>query len=97
LEELAPGSILAVNAGGYDILLARIGSGDYYALDNLCSHADAWLDMGFLVPATCEVQCPLHEGRFDLRTGKPTALPCIDPIPSYPVTVRDAIYVEVPD
>jgi nitrite reductase/ring-hydroxylating ferredoxin subunit len=98
LDELPPDSMLGAEAGGRDVLVARVGPEGYYAVDNLCSHADAWLDMGMLQAPSCEIECPLHGGRFDLQSGKPTHLPCTDPIGSYPVAVvGDDVYVEVPD
>jgi len=97
LDEVQPDDMLAVTAGDREILIARVGTDEYYAVDNMCSHADAWMDTGTLWPSTCEVECPLHDGRFDLRTGKPTQAPCVEPIQSFAVAVRDAVYVEVPD
>jgi nitrite reductase/ring-hydroxylating ferredoxin subunit len=81
--------------GGTEVLLARVGA-QVFAVENLCSHAEGWLDMGVLHPASCEVQCPLHDGRFDLTSGAPTREPCTKPIRTYPVDVRDdAIYVGI--
>ena len=35
-----------------------------------------------------EIECPLHAGRFDIKTGKATAPPCVDDIKTYPVRVE---------
>jgi nitrite reductase/ring-hydroxylating ferredoxin subunit len=86
-SDLADGQMMAVDAEGEEILLARIGD-NYYAINNICSHAAAWLDQGDLLPSTCEVQCPLHEGRFDLRTGEPTNEPADTPVEAYTVKVE---------
>lgn len=85
-RDLAEGGMVAVLVGDTEILLARV-QGQYYAVSNVCSHADAWLDQGELRPATWEVQCPLHQGRFDLRTGHPTAGPAYQPVQVYAVRV----------
>jgi nitrite reductase/ring-hydroxylating ferredoxin subunit len=74
-------------AGKPMVLLARV-QGQYYAINNVCSHADACLHQGDLRPATWEVRCPLHQGGFDLRTGYPTAWPCSQPVPVYAVRVE---------
>ena len=42
---------------------------------------------GDLRSATWEVQCPLHQGRFDLRTGQATAWPASQPAEVYTVRV----------
>lgn len=47
--------------------------GQYYALDNLCPHAEARLSQGFIEEG--QVECPLHEARFDLRNGRCTHMP----------------------
>jgi nitrite reductase/ring-hydroxylating ferredoxin subunit len=95
-SDLAEGSMVAVTVGDVEILLARV-QGQYYALSNVCSHADAWLDQGDLRHATWEVQCPLHEGRFDLRTGRPTAGPPNQPVQVYAVRVEgEDILVDLP-
>ena len=86
-HDLADGAMVAVMVGDTEVLLARV-QGQYYAIGNVCSHADAWLDQGDLRPATWEVQCPLHQGRFDLRTGHPTAGPPDRPLPVYAVRVE---------
>ena len=36
-----------------------------------------------------EIECPFHGGRFGLKTGEPTAFPCVVPIKNYPVTIDD--------
>ena len=43
--------------------------------------ASGWFDKG-------EIECPLHAGRFDARTGKATAPPCVDDLKTYPVRVE---------
>jgi nitrite reductase/ring-hydroxylating ferredoxin subunit len=75
--DLGDGEMMSVIAGRIEILLARIGD-EYFALDDFCTHADALLDQGTLHADTCEVECPLHEGMFDLRTGQPTSEPVED-------------------
>lgn len=86
-HELIEGSMLAVLAEDTEILLAQV-QGQYYAINNVCSHADAWLHQGELRPATWEVQCPLHQGCFDLRTGHATAWPSSQPVEVYIVRVE---------
>ncbi len=94
-DELAPGEMTSVDAGGRELLLARVED-EYFALDNLCTHAEGWLDMGFLLPESCEVNCPLHEGRFDLRTGAATHEPAVEPVEAFKVEqAADGIYIIV--
>jgi naphthalene 1,2-dioxygenase ferredoxin component len=84
--ELADGEMLLVSAAGNDLLLVRVG-GEFGAVDSVCTHAPGYLDQGALVG--CEVECPLHAGRFDLRTGQATQEPATDPLTTYEVRVED--------
>ncbi|WP_116040746.1 bifunctional 3-phenylpropionate/cinnamic acid dioxygenase ferredoxin subunit [Amycolatopsis palatopharyngis] len=68
--------------------------GDFYAVDDTCTHQDAALSDGFL--EGCFVECPLHAALFDLRTGMPTCLPAKRAVRTHPVFVEDGmIYVHV--
>ena len=64
--ELAPGQMKRVFVEGIDIALCNLG-GEYHAIDNICTHAYACLTDGYFEGAVLE--CPLHGGRFDVRTG----------------------------
>ena len=57
-----------------------------YATDNLCTHGHARLCNGFLDGH--EIECPLHQGKFDVRDGQPTCAPVTDALRSYPVKVE---------
>ena len=44
-----------------------------------------------------EIECPLHVGAFDIRTGEPTAFPVVVAIEKYDVRIEgDEIQVKVP-
>ncbi len=89
---------LGVTIGAYDVAVARNGD-EFFALQDLCSHAAVALSEGEVRPegpAGCTVECWLHGSRFDLRTGKPTGLPATEPVATFPVEVRgDELYVDI--
>ncbi|KBZ69291.1 hypothetical protein K875_00006 [Mycobacterium [tuberculosis] TKK-01-0051] len=70
-------------------MLVRVGDG-VYDISNLCTHAEVWLDSGMPHPKTLEIEYPLHEEKFDLRTGNQTALPCIEPVKKYEVVIDNS-------
>ncbi|HYF96229.1 MAG TPA: bifunctional 3-phenylpropionate/cinnamic acid dioxygenase ferredoxin subunit [Symbiobacteriaceae bacterium] len=71
-------------------------NGTYYAVDDTCSHADASLAEGEFLRDKCQVACPLHGARFDLKTGDALSLPAVTPVDTYAVTIEGtAIMVEV--
>ncbi|MFD1710488.1 non-heme iron oxygenase ferredoxin subunit [Ottowia sp. GY511] len=84
--DLFEGAAIGVGAEGRDIALYKTEAGEVFATDNICSHGYARLCDGFLEGH--EIECPFHQGRFDIRTGEPTLEPCVDAIKSYPVKVE---------
>jgi nitrite reductase/ring-hydroxylating ferredoxin subunit len=70
--DLPGGAMTRVTYGDVDILLAHT-SGGLVATDDRCPHMSAPLSLGIL--ADCLVDCPLHNGQFDLRTGDATRMP----------------------
>ena len=69
--------------------------GEVFAIDDTCTHQDASLADGWL--EGCEVECPLHASRFDLRTGEVDAPPAKLGVRTHPVTVTDGdIYLSSP-
>ena len=83
---------LGVTIGRYDVAIARNGD-EFYAIQDLCSHAAVALSEGEV--EECTVECWLHGSRFDLRTGKPTGLPATEPVSTFPVEVReDGVYID---
>lgn len=92
VEELPPGEAFRLDRG---VPIAVFNAdGEFYAVDDTCTHQDASLADGWL--EGCVVECPLHASCFDLRTGRPSGPPAKEPLRTYPVSVRDGvIYVRV--
>ena len=75
------------------VALVRSG-GAYHAFHNVCTHQHALLSDGF-VKDGC-VECPLHQGRFDVTTGQPKGAPVTVAIRVYPVKVENGqVYVDL--
>ncbi len=68
--------------------------GQYYAIDDLCTHDNGPLGEGELLGA--EIECPRHGARFDVKTGKALCLPAVKPVHCYPVEEKEgALFVNV--
>jgi 3-phenylpropionate/trans-cinnamate dioxygenase ferredoxin subunit len=68
--------------------------GEWFAIKDVCSHADVALSEGDV--DGCTLECWLHGSRFDLRTGNPSGPPATTPVPVYPVSVEgDTVFVTV--
>ncbi len=93
LTDLTPGEAVQVQVGGDFVALARESNGDVHAVADLCTHAAVSLSEGMV--EDCTIECWLHGSAFDLRTGKPTALPAVTPVNVYAVSVEgDDVYVD---
>lgn len=67
---------------GYPLVLARVG-GALHAVEDRCSHDDGPLGEGGL--EGCELVCPRHGARFDVRDGRALRMPAVAAILSVPV------------
>lgn len=72
MSDLPVGTMVRVSRGDLDVLLAHTDAG-LVATDDRCPHMSAPLSGGRL--EGCEVDCPLHRGRFDLATGATVRFP----------------------
>jgi len=91
--EVRADEALAVTLGAFEVAVARDGD-DFYAVENICSHAAVALSEGEV--DDCTIECWLHGSLFDLRSGKPIGLPATEPVATFPVEVRGAdVYVDV--
>ncbi len=69
----------------------------YYAIADECSHAEASLSEGNIVNE-CEVECPLHGAKFDIKTGKNLSFPAVVPVEAFQTRVENGIvYVGIDD
>ena len=86
-------------ARGWQLLVLRVaagGSDAVYAVENRCSHATARLDSGEL--DGCQIVCPLHGARFDVRDGACVGPPASQAIRSFEARINGAdVEVAVPE
>ena len=76
---------LEAATGTVEIAVVRAEDGVLHAISDVCSHGAVSLAEGEVEGST--IECWLHGSRFDLRTGAPTSLPAVRPVPVYPLTV----------
>ncbi|WP_030614001.1 bifunctional 3-phenylpropionate/cinnamic acid dioxygenase ferredoxin subunit [Streptomyces sclerotialus] len=97
IEDLPRGESVRVTDGvPAPIAVFHTEEGEFYAVDDTCTHQDASLADGWL--EGCFVECPLHTASFDLRTGFPTCPPAKAPVRTHQVSVADGhvlLHVEV--
>jgi len=92
-DTLEPGRVTGVKAGDLDIALYNI-DGEIFATDNICTHAQAVLSDGWLEGDV--IECPLHGGRFEVKTGKGLGAPITCDLKTLAVRIEgDMVQVNV--
>ena len=86
LAELGVGRMRACTIAAREILVCHTREG-VFALDNICTHAEARLCEGRL--RATRLMCPLHGGSFDVRDGRVLAPPAEQPLATHAVRIVD--------
>ena len=84
-DAVPEGDVIGVNVAGRDIALYGV-DGEVFATDNVCTHGNARLCDGFLDGH--EIECPLHQGKFDVRTGAAMCAPLTEAVKTYPIRIE---------
>ena len=92
--DVSPGSALKVETGGLVLAVFNV-DGEYYVMDDLCSHGPGSLSEGEIDGEI--VECNFHNGAFHIPTGRIEAPPCMVPLRTYSVQVHDGkVFIEAP-
>src|SRR3954451_15105496 len=95
VAEVPAGEARRVVVDGVAIAVVRIAD-DFYAIGDVCSHANVSLSEGDVFEDTCEIECYKHGSAFSLKTGEPSTLPATQPVPVYNLRVDgDDLMVEI--
>jgi 3-phenylpropionate/trans-cinnamate dioxygenase ferredoxin subunit len=93
IQEIKQGTMKRISTPAQAILVCNV-EGQFYAIDDLCTHEDFSLSYGCIKGDL--VQCSLHGARFNIKTGQPVVEPAEIPLQTYPVTIEnEKIFVEV--
>jgi len=87
-------SLHRVDTDELAICLVRTGDGNFYCIQDQCTHENASLSDGYLTGT--EVECPLHSSSFDVITGSVSGLPAQIPLRTFPVDIEDGdVFAEI--
>jgi naphthalene 1,2-dioxygenase ferredoxin component len=93
--EVEEEDVMPTQVDGVEIAVFR-SRGKYYATHDRCTHGDAYLSEGVVVGEV--IECPLHQGRFCMKTGRALSAPVSAPVRTYPTKVEDGkVYVHLGD
>ncbi len=90
---MAEGTMIPATALGKRLIVYRTGKG-YFATDRRCTHQAADLMRGYFDEDI--IECPVHQGRFNICTGAALSAPASTPLKTYPVKIEAGkLFVEV--
>lgn len=96
-SDLEDGDGRSVVVGGIEVGVYRCGD-RFHAVENICTHAHAYLHEGSVDRVRCTVECPLHGAEFDLRSGTALTPPAEEPLRTFPVrVVGGEVQVDLPE
>ena len=84
VSDLSDGEVMMIEIDGQDVMLANLED-KFYAISDECPHAGGSLSQGHVDNG--EIECPVHGGLFDIKTGENTGPPVAEPVQSYPVRI----------
>jgi nitrite reductase/ring-hydroxylating ferredoxin subunit len=84
LSDLDDGGVIGVHVGATPVALYRL-DGAVYATHGICTHAMAILADGFVEDG--KIECPLHQGLFDIKSGKALCAPLTEDLRTYAAKV----------
>ncbi len=96
IDDIDPEDVIRWDHGGHTYALYRTDDDAFFASDGLCTHEGVHLADGLLQGHL--IECPKHNGRFDIRDGAPKRAPVCLALKTYPVRVAGGrIEIELPD
>mgnify|MGYP003345983026 FL=1 len=93
VDDVPEDDVIGVDTNDKSFALYHV-EGTIYATNNICTHGNAKLCDGFV--EGFEIECPLHQGKFDIRNGKALCAPLTDDLKVYPVKIEgNRVFVEI--
>jgi nitrite reductase/ring-hydroxylating ferredoxin subunit len=84
--DVAPGNALKVESGDLALAVFNV-DGEFYVIDDLCTHGPGSLSEGYIEGDV--VECNFHNGQFNIKTGEVVSPPCMVAIKTYKATVEN--------
>ncbi|MEO1017938.1 MAG: non-heme iron oxygenase ferredoxin subunit [Pseudomonadota bacterium] len=86
LDDFEDDDVFGAHVSGTPVAVYLV-DGQVFATHDICSHGHARLSEGFVEDGL--IECPLHQGLFDIRTGAPAGAPCTEPITVFEARLED--------
>jgi len=86
VSDVAPGCALRVESGGCVYAVFNV-EGAIHVTQDECTHGPGSLSEGYVLDD--EVECPFHQGRFHIASGRPTFAPVTEPLKVWKTSLID--------
>jgi nitrite reductase/ring-hydroxylating ferredoxin subunit len=77
VSDVAPGCALRAEAGGRVYAVFNV-EGVIHVTQDECTHGPGSLSEGYILDD--EIECPFHQGRFHIPSGRATCAPATEPL-----------------
>lgn len=85
-DEVTPGNALRIESGDLTLAVFNV-DGEFYVMDDLCTHGPGSLAEGYIDGDV--VECNFHNGQFNIKTGEVVSPPCMIPMKTYKTVVEN--------
>lgn len=94
-DDIDTDDVIRWDHAGRTFALYRTEDDTFFASDGLCTHEQVHLSGGLLMGHL--IECPKHNGRFDIRDGAPKRAPVCVALRTYPVKIEGGrLFVDLP-
>jgi MocE subfamily Rieske [2Fe-2S] domain protein len=94
VTDLAEQDVMGFEHNGNAYALYRLAGNAFYASDGYCTHEQTLLSGGLVIDGC--IECPMHNGRFNVETGAVVRRPAKQPLRVYPAELRgDTVFVQI--
>ena len=86
-EDIELEDLIRFDHAGGSYAIYRSPDNEFFCTDGLCTHEQVHLADGLVMDGI--IECPMHNGQFEYRTGKAVRSPACDDLRTFPVRVSD--------
>ncbi|KRE93322.1 Rieske family ferredoxin [Paenibacillus sp. Soil766] len=93
-DELEEEDVIRFDHGDATFAIYRNAQGQFFASDGYCTHEKIHLSKGLVMGNL--IECPKHNGRFDITTGEAKRVPVCKKLSTYATKVEAGkVYIQL--
>ena len=93
-DDIESEDLIRYDNGDRTFAIYRSPDDEFFCTDGLCTHEQVHLADGLVMDHI--IECPMHNGQFDYRTGEAKRSPACENLRTYPVKIEDgSVFIDV--